>query len=142
MRRIVLTILAAVMLADAAQSMACAEVPEALQREALATVRRYAQDMTAVIPCFTMMAPPQLWDKNYGEPEFNAVMERFGQAGASQAQVEALREVFKDSYRPRWFGDIRLMARSCYSSKIIEAIQLLTPPALPLTLRSPFNKQQ
>jgi hypothetical protein len=120
---------------------ASAQVPQEVQKKAGDVVKKYAIDMTAVVPCFYMQAPESIWDTGFGEPDLNRVLDRYAKDGASSAQISALRLAYSENFRPQWVQDIRDAARTCHRDHIFEYIAIFDGPAKLLMLRFPFSQR-
>jgi len=105
----------------------------------MATIKQYALDMMVVVPCWYMGAPENLWDTAYSKSDLDKVLNEYASSGASRQQVDALRKVFDQTFKPQWVQDIREAARKCHRANISAKIGELDGPARPLSLRPPFH---
>jgi len=120
-------------------SNAGAQMSEARQQQALDTIKQYVMDMSSVLPCFYIGSPPEMWDKNYGEPELSRVLKEYMMSGASSEQAASLRKVYNNYLSVKWVDDIRSVARACNDKKLFISLSAMSGPATPLLLRPPFR---
>lgn len=146
-REFLATVIAVFLLTMLYSGGATAQVSDARYQEALDAMVRYAKDMTALVPCiYVGLSEPEptgfatnLVAETWGEPVLNRVLGDLRKGGASAAQVESLRKVFYNYYKPDWrIDDVRQIPKRC--AKIIDDANHLTGIATPLMMRPPFNK--
>jgi hypothetical protein len=136
-------LVAALVAAAAAPTVALAQVPEPMYQEALTVIAQYGRDASVVVPCATMAG---LGDTNpkivnqWDEVSVRQALDKFAQQrGASPEQVAALYKAFEDNYRPNFeVGDLRKFARACWDSEIIIGLYVVKGPTVPLQYRPPF----